>query len=505
LNYSNLSIEELEQYETLKKWQYASETLEGFVDIMFYETYGIEYKWNFHHRIICETLTSAMYSTTPRRIMIFVPPQYGKTELSSRMLPAWALSQWPDLKIGVASYGGEIASGFVRDTQKILATDLYRKLFPETRLSSDIRNKENREVVLREKQLSNFFEISGRRGSYYGVGVSGSLTSKSLDFLIIDDLYKDMMQADSLAYRKQVNSWYPTVAKTRLSKNGHIIIVYTRWHIDDLAGVLLKQQELDKGVDQWEVIHFPFIAEGKLHPKDPRELGEPIWPEHKEDKKAAEAVRKTTSAREFSAIYQQRPIISEGNIIRKDYINYYTYLPENIDYYFIVGDLRFKKSSDTGSYVCFQYYAVSGDDIYLIDQVRGRWGYVQSKNQFVSFCKRHPLAKLKYLENKANAPAMEDDLKDIVRGIKFYNPIGDKVARVHYVEDIFESGCFHTPEKASWKREYEEELFSFPQSPNDDQVDCTSMALAIAKDRVKKLVQGKKLASLRPEQLVGRW
>jgi len=259
-----------------------------------------------------------------------------------------------------------------------------------------------------------------------------------------------------------------------------------------LAGHLLQMQLEDPHADKWEVIKIPLVAEGKLHKEDPRSEGDPLWPEFKDDLEQVAAIKAASSEREFQAVYQQNPIIKGGNLVKENDLRYFSNLPSKTDLHIIVGDLRFGKKKDSGSFVCFQYWVRAGEYKYLVDQKRGRWGYAETKRQFQEFCRKHPKARLKYIENKANAPAMEDELCSIIPGIKLTEPQGDKVSRLHYVEDEFESNSVYIPRDAEFTREYVQELTAFPQAPNDDQVDCTTQALAVFKEKRAKLNKARK-------------
>src|SRR5690606_21133098 len=101
-------------------------------------------------------------------------------------------------------------------------------------------------------------EVVGRKGGIRSVGIGGGLTGETVDILIMDDLYKDAMDAWSPIVRENVENWYSTVAETRLHNNSQQLIVFTRWHHQDLAGKLLSDPDHD-----WTVISYPAIKEGE--------------------------------------------------------------------------------------------------------------------------------------------------------------------------------------------------------------------------------------------------
>lgn len=109
------------------------------------------------------------------------------------------------------------------------------------------------------------FEIVDHRGSVKTVGVGGALTGEPVDVLIMDDIYKDAKTAWSPVVRESVSDWYDTVAETRLHNESQQLMVFTRWHEDDLAGQLLRTQgvyDAKENPDGWVVCVYKAIKEG---------------------------------------------------------------------------------------------------------------------------------------------------------------------------------------------------------------------------------------------------
>ena len=124
-----------------------------------------------------------------RRLIIQMPPQHGKSQGSSRMLPAFIMGFNPDARICIGSYSQTIARDFNRDVQRIMDSQEYRQLFPCTKLNegTDGNYQRNSDVI----------EVVGHSGSLRVVGRGGSLTSKTVDISILDDVYKDYMEPGS--------------------------------------------------------------------------------------------------------------------------------------------------------------------------------------------------------------------------------------------------------------------------------------------------------------------
>lgn len=253
--------------------------------------------------------------------MLFVPPQHGKSDIASRSLPAYSLGLNPNLKIAACSYSTDLAKSFNRDVKRIIDSDFYRDIFPETTLNSKNVVTDSRSDYLRNTEE---FEIVGYKGSYKAVGIGSGLSGRPVDLAIIDDPIKDKKEANSPTYRQNVWDWYTTVLETRLHNNSKVILILTRWHEDDLAGRLLLNEP-----ENWEVIKIAAIKEaderieGERAPidiKDPRQPGEALW----EDRHSLESLnrKRDLNPDDFEALFQQNPTAPEGNKVKKEWFQY---------------------------------------------------------------------------------------------------------------------------------------------------------------------------------------
>ena len=255
------------------------------------------YMVNWHHRLICERLDD-FASGKIKRLMIFVPPQHGKSELSSRLFPALALGRNPDLKVVLASYSASMAESFNRDIQRYIDSPEYAELFPETKLQAAGSNG-------KYVRNSERFDIVDRLGFLKTVGVGGSLTGTAADLLIIDDPVKDMQDAKSAVMQQSTWDWYLSVAETRIHNGTGICIIQTRWDSSDLSGKLLDAMREGTG-DTWTIVNLPAICENTDNPDDPRKVGEALWGERHSIERLRSIERK--SKRVFQSLYQQNPM-----------------------------------------------------------------------------------------------------------------------------------------------------------------------------------------------------
>lgn len=269
-----------------------------------------------------------------KKLIVSVPPQFGKSEGSSRKLPSFMLGLNPDLKIGIGSYAATIAEDFNRDVQKIIDSRNYAELFPETFLNSS--NAVTMSNVY--KRNSQVIEIVNKKGYLRAVGRGGALTSKSLDVAILDDVYKDYAEGNSPVVRNAAWKWYTTVVRTRLPNDGQELIVFTRWHDDDLIGRLEKSEtvidvkswdDLENVPDgAWLKINFEALKTGEPTELDPREPGQSLW-EEKHSKAKLERNKKLDPV-QFECLYQGNAGSAEGKLYqpfktwveRNDYGNY---------------------------------------------------------------------------------------------------------------------------------------------------------------------------------------
>lgn len=253
------------------------------------------------------------------KLMVFMPPQHGKSEGSTRRLPAFVLGKDPNKKVAIVSYNAPKARKFNREIQRVIDTEEYHAIFTETTLNA------SNVTTIAGAWLRNAdeCEICGFRGGFKTVGVGGALTGDPVDMLIMDDIYKDAKTAWSPTVRESVEDWYDTVAETRLHNDSQQLIVFTRWHEADLAGHLLEQQGIYDPITNprgWVVVIYQAIKKGKPTEYDPREEGEALWPERHNLEKL-ESVRER-APHVFESLYQQDPKPLQGLMYESGFREY---------------------------------------------------------------------------------------------------------------------------------------------------------------------------------------
>ena len=296
-----------------------------------------------------------------KKLMITMPPQHGKSEGATRRLPAFVLGQDPDKRIAIVSYNAIKARKFNRELQRIMDDDRYYELFPQTLLAGQASYQEQGRRSRNYARNSDECEIVGYQGSFKTIGVGGSLTGEPVDMLIMDDLYKDAASAWSPVIRQNVADWYDTVASTRLHNDSQQLLVFTRWHMEDLAGRLLEQEGVYDPIENpqgWLLVSFPAIQNRPPSEQDPRAEGKPLWPERHSLEKLLEI--KGRSPTVFESLYQQNPQPSQGLMYEE--FTCYTDLPSR-SY-----SVAYIDAADSGAdYLCALFYKEAEDGNYITD------------------------------------------------------------------------------------------------------------------------------------------
>ena len=286
------------------------------------------------------------------KLIVSVPPQHGKSVGATTLLPAYMLGIDPDMRIAIASYSGTLASKFNRRVQRILDSKEYGEIFPDTTIKQGTK-------PLGYIRTSDEVEIIGHKGELLSVGREGALTGNRVDCFILDDLYKDAMEAQSPVIRDNCWEWYTSVVRTRMHNASRELIVFTRWHEEDLIGTLLRNEpyrelhslaDIDSvGRDEWLVLNYEALKSSSPTELDPRSEGEALWPEQ-QSVELLQSKRRLDPVR-FEAMYQGHPSSREGLLYGNNFREY-DVLPRDI-----VTSACYTDTADAGDdYLCSVAY-----------------------------------------------------------------------------------------------------------------------------------------------------
>lgn len=394
------------------------------------------------------------------RILLSVPCRHGKSETITKTLPSWFVMRNPTKSAILTAYNAELAEKF-NDANRKKVREFGKELF-NVEISDSQDNK-------------GLFEVK-QGGSIMGVGVQGGITGNGGQLIIIDDPYKNSVDANSPSTRKTIEDTFRDSIYTRLQGRGNaLIVIQTRWHENDLCGTLAKE-------DGWVVINIPCICDDEKHDPLKRKLGETLCPELGFDVNWAIQTQRSVGRKVWEALYQGHPSIDGGEIFSRDMIHYYTKatLPSDFDEQIISCDLSFggvKKSNDP---CAIQVWGRCGANHYLLCRIKKRLTFNEMCNTIKIVSGNFPLARKKIVEKKANGQAIIDSLNSVIGGFVAYDPkMVDKVGRANAITPYFQSGNIFFPSKDidPTIEEMVEEMMKFPNSDHDDEVDAMTQYL----------------------------
>ena len=363
-----------------------------------------------------------------KRLIVSVPPQHGKSVGATTLLPAYMLGLDPDMRIAIASYSGTLASKFNRRVQRILDSKEYSQIFPDTTIKQGTK-------PLGYIRTSDEVEIVGHKGELISVGREGSLTGNRVDCFILDDLYKDAMEAQSPVVRENCWEWYTSVVRTRMHNASRELIVFTRWHEEDLIGTLLRSEpcrelrsmaDIDEaGSDEWLVLNFEALKSSPATELDPRGEGEALWPEQ-QSVELLQSKRRLDPVR-FEAMYQGHPSSKEGYLYG-DNFREYEFLPRDI-----VTSASYTDTADAGDdYLCSVAYSIDTDGvIYITDVVYSREP-MEHTERLVAAMLTEARTRKAYVESNNGGRGFARSLQRLLPKVKveWFHQSGNKEARI---------------------------------------------------------------------------
>lgn len=406
-----------------------------------------------------------------KRLMIFMPPQEGKSLLVSKLFPAYFLHEYPTKWVGVGSYSFLLAKEFSRDAQ------MYY-----------------REQVANLSDEASAVEMwsTARRGGLWAVGRGGSATGRPAHLFVVDDPLKDRNEAESETIRTTLHNWYNSVVRMRLQPENAVVVVHTRWHEDDLSGHLLELEKTSSSPEHWHVIELPGIAEApEERPKyaktvrvlrDWRRPGEPLGGRYTIDR--YRSVLANAGDREFESQIQQRPSAAAGTILKRAWWKRLNedQQPLAFDRTIISVDCTFKDTDGT-DFVAIHVYGRIGPRVYGRHRVKDRMSFTTTVDTLRVVMKMYPQAVV-YVEDKANGSAVIDTLSTSLLSVIPVNPEGGKVARAYACQGDVQHGRVYLPEGEGWD-EMIRECASFPSGLHDDDVDAFTQAMAVYREELR--------------------
>lgn len=456
---------------------------------------GRQFRDNWHIKVICDHL-EAVSRGDIKRLIINIPPRHMKSLICGVFWPVWTWIENPEHRWLCTSYAQTLSTRDAIKSRRLIQSDKFNRWYGESfKLSGDQNQKQRYE--------------NDKTGYRIAASVGGQLTGDGGDTILVDDAH-NVKEAESDAVRESTIEWFDQSLRTRLNDpdNGAIVIIMQRVHSRDLVGHLIEK---DKNLpederDNWEVICLPARYE-EDHPNpcntslglvDPRtEEGELLWPS-RIGESTLKKLEGGLGAYAVAGQLQQRPSPKEGGIIKKEWFRWYQRdkLPENNVKFIQSWDLAFKKvipgqgSAKGSDFIAGLFIGFHEGNLYIIDGTNRRMSYPETKKAVIAMKEKYPETSAIYVEDKANGPAIVDDLKGQVSGMVAINPGKDsKESRVQAGSAYIESGQVFLPVNHPISDMIVEQATTFPNAANDDLVDALTQAIL-------KLLGKKSLASL---------
>jgi predicted phage terminase large subunit-like protein len=407
------------------------------------------HQWDWAHLAHVREHLDAVSRGEIKRLMLFLPPRHGKSTLTTIHYPAYRLEVDPRLRCVVGCYNSDLAATFSRQVRALVRTRGRVALDDERQAASDWRTAVG--------------------GGLRAVGVGSGITGHGADLLIIDDPIKSREEAENAAYRERVWNWYRTDLYTRLEPAGAIILIMTRWHMDDLAGRLM---ESERAAD-WAIVSLPALAEES----DPlgRAMGAPLCPE-RYDLPALDDFLAVLGSRSFDALYQQRPRPAEGAMFKRAWFEIVSAAPADarkVRYWDTAG-----ADAGKGDYTVGVRMSRDGQGIFYVEDVlRGQWTAHPRNTQIKQVAELEPYVPITIEQPPGLAKESTDAIVRLLAGFSVHadRVHRDKVSRAEPFAAQCEAGNVKLV-RGPWNSAYLEELCDFPYGAHDDQVDASSGA-----------------------------
>ena len=458
----------------LKPYEMAALLRQDFSSFICYTFHELSpqnaYLHNWHIDLIASKLKDVADGKI-KRLIINIQPRNLKSICASVAFPAWLLGHYPHQKIICASYASDLAIKLATDCRQVMQSPWYQDVFPNTKLTAS------------RVSASDF--NTTQNGGRMAVSTGGGITGRGADILIIDDPLKPD-DAPSDVIRNNVNTWFDGTAYTRLNskKDGAIIIIMQRLHLDDLVGYVMEKEG-------WEVVKLPAIAEEYTEHTYETLYGQrqvirhPGSPLHgaRESLETLAMIKANMSEYQFYSQYQQSPVPLGGGMIKREWLQQYEphELPESFE--------MLVQSWDTASKVNnFSDFSVGitlglkDKKIYVLDMKRERMDFPTLRCAAIAAYQQYKPSVI-LIEDASSGTQLVQDLKEHdIYCVKPVRPEGDKKTRLFAQASVFESGKVYLPTNARWVDDFIHELTAFPSAKFDDQVDAMSQALTYIRE-----------------------
>ncbi len=393
------------------------------------------------------------------RIIVTMPARHGKSEFLSVNTHAWHLERWPHKYTMGISYGLDLATDFSLKVRNMFLDEDNHSLL-STRLNKD------------RLKVDRFLTTKG--GGCTAAGVGGIITGRGAHLLTLDDYIKNAEESLSQGQRDKAWEWWKSTAYTRLEPDASIIVLATRWNIDDLIGRMMT----DMASENWIIINLPAIAE--LNDPLGREVGEALWPERYPLERLLQ-IKRALGSYWWSALYQQNPLPSMAGMNLGDRLKFVDTLPHwnNFKKTFRIWD--FAATDQAGDFTAGPLMSIEKgtNNVYIHDMQRFQKSPGGVETMVRATAEHDGYGIPIWMEQEpgsAGKAVVEHFKRTVVPGhvLDADKPTGPIEVRAQPFLAGVECGNVYCL-KAGWNKKLVDEINGFPDGDNDDQISALAL------------------------------
>jgi len=396
------------------------------------------------------------------------PPQHGKS-LTVEDFIAWEAGKHPAWKTIYASYSEDLGMLRNHNLQRLFTSQRYGHVFPNLKIGGP---------GTRYQCNTSLIEYAGSPGSFRNTTINGPITGMELNLGVIDDYVKGRREANSKTVRDATWSWFTDDFMSRFAEESALLIIGTRWHLDDLVGRLMDKSK------RLRVLEFTAIAE---EDERYRRKGEPLFPELKSLKFLQERQRLMSDA-SWQAEYQQHPYQVGGGMFPIEKLQTIGILDRKEIVQSMLGVDKAGTAGGDGAFTAIVLLHKMRDGRFVIERVvRGHWSALE-REKMIRWCietdyqnmGRFYMHDYQIVVEQEPGSGGKESAETTIRNLAGYNvvahrPTGDKATRAEPFAAQVQGGnvwLYAGP----WQEVFLEEAESFPNGPHLDQIDAAAMA-----------------------------
>lgn len=492
---SHLTNDHIEQEILLTHRQYmigeAKNHMQDYCHLMMRDTTDpddtrkTEYQRTGHAKMLCD-IVERFESGKSKRIAVSIPPQHGKTIHLSQIGLSWIWGKNPRKNIVVVTYNQTRADELGHEFRQMIKDNpVFRQVFPDVEFMADAKSKS--------------FMQNKAGGKIFFIGVGGTITGRTADYIIIDDPFKGDDDEFTPQHLEKIWSWFFKIAYSRGSNKTKICVIHTRWNEDDLIGRLCDPTHSERNkrfsgiADDWEFMNIPGVIrddrlakalglklEKQYSPKVVEQFGSApctaLWPKEKSLEFFAQWKR--GDPRSFSALVMGSPTPEDGIYFTEDMVIPYmpNDLPKNLRYY-SASDHAVSQKQKRDKTVIGTVGVDENDDIWIMPDLV--WDQMETDRTVEEILGQFRMYRpsCHWMESELISKSFGPFLRKRMIEERIYTlidpviPSKDKMTRARSIQGRMSMKKVHFPAFAPWFQDAKNQMLRFPYAANDDFVD----------------------------------